>query len=232
MTAARRARKAAGSGASAFGNTATLPAGGQHPRRTGFELVCGHGCAGGKQTDGTCNCACQCRSGSPAGSNSGTCKLGGKEIAIKTARALRDSPGTRTGRRSSRRSARTGRARNIGRSARCEDMACKRRRPAQEERDPAATDRRSGARCRNTRRVKGRERDVRIRERDHRGDAPPPKLDARFDGAACVPSNAARAAGWNVPTVANGGQRGRVDGARPRQRDARDVPGPRRASEW
>ena len=44
----------------------------------------------GKQTDGTCNCACQCRSGSPAElrNSAGPCKLGGKEITIQNGEGL------------------------------------------------------------------------------------------------------------------------------------------------
>ena len=43
-----------------------------------------------KQTDGTCNCACQCRSGSPAElrNSAGPCKLGGKEITIQNGEGL------------------------------------------------------------------------------------------------------------------------------------------------
>ena len=63
---------------------------------------CGHGCAGGKQTDGTCNCACQCRSGSPAElrNSAGPCKLGGKEITIQNGEGLCvAASGTKNGKR-------------------------------------------------------------------------------------------------------------------------------------
>ena len=53
--------------------------------------ACGEGCAGGGlQTDGTCGCACQCRSGMPAElrNSAGPCKLGGKEIAIQNGEGL------------------------------------------------------------------------------------------------------------------------------------------------
>ena len=53
--------------------------------------ACGEGCAGGGlQTDGTCGCACQCRSGMPAElrNSAGPCKLGGKEIKIQNGEGL------------------------------------------------------------------------------------------------------------------------------------------------
>ena len=53
--------------------------------------ACGEGCAGGGlQTDGTCGCACQCRSGMPAElrNSAGPCKLGGKEITIQNGEGL------------------------------------------------------------------------------------------------------------------------------------------------
>ena len=51
---------------------------------------CGGGCAGGTYTDGTCGCACQCRSGSPGElrNSAGPCKLGGKEITIQNGEGL------------------------------------------------------------------------------------------------------------------------------------------------
>ena len=52
--------------------------------------ACGQGCAGDLWTDGTCGCACQCRSGSPAElrNSKGPCKLGGKEIKIQNGEGL------------------------------------------------------------------------------------------------------------------------------------------------
>ena len=63
---------------------------------------CGSGCAGGTFTDGTCNCACQCRSGSPAElrNSKGPCKLGGKEIKIQNGDGLCvAASGTKNGKR-------------------------------------------------------------------------------------------------------------------------------------
>ena len=64
--------------------------------------ACGKGCAGGKYTDGTCNCACQCRSGSPSElrNSDGPCKLGGKEITIQNGDGLCvAASGTKNGKR-------------------------------------------------------------------------------------------------------------------------------------
>ena len=64
--------------------------------------ACGKGCAGGKQSDGTCNCACQCRSGSPAElrNSDGPCELGGKEITIQNGEGLCvAASGTKNGKR-------------------------------------------------------------------------------------------------------------------------------------
>ena len=65
--------------------------------------ACGEGCAGGGlQTDGTCGCACQCRSGSPAElrNSDGPCKLGGKEITIQNGDGLCvAASGTKNGKR-------------------------------------------------------------------------------------------------------------------------------------
>ena len=63
---------------------------------------CGEGCAGDLWTDGTCNCACQCRSGSPAElrNSAGPCKLGGKEITIQNGEGLCvAASGTKNGKR-------------------------------------------------------------------------------------------------------------------------------------
>ena len=64
--------------------------------------ACGQGCAGGEQTDGTCGCACQCRSGMPAElrNSDGPCKLGGKEITIQNGDGLCvAASGTKNGKR-------------------------------------------------------------------------------------------------------------------------------------
>ena len=65
--------------------------------------ACGEGCAGGLDTDGTCGCACQCRSGMPAElrNSKGPCKLpGGKEITIQNGEGLCvAASGTKNGKR-------------------------------------------------------------------------------------------------------------------------------------
>ena len=64
--------------------------------------ACGEGCAGGLDTDGTCGCACQCRSGMPAElrNSAGPCKLGGKEITIQNGEGLCvAASGTKNGKR-------------------------------------------------------------------------------------------------------------------------------------
>ena len=64
--------------------------------------ACGKGCAGGKYTDGTCNCACQCRSGSPAElrNSDGPCDPRGKWITIQNGDGLCvAASGTKNGKR-------------------------------------------------------------------------------------------------------------------------------------
>ena len=64
--------------------------------------ACGKGCAGGKYTDGTCNCACQCRSGSPAElrNSDGPCDPRGKWITIQNGEGLCvAASGTKNGKR-------------------------------------------------------------------------------------------------------------------------------------
>jgi len=62
------------------------------PKPTGIRRVVAVSAmvSGGLQTDGTCGCACQCRSGMPAElrNSAGPCKLGGKEITIQNGEGL------------------------------------------------------------------------------------------------------------------------------------------------